>query len=177
MRFLMKLKAFACAFAFGFDCNGTWRFALNCIIHANRPGGEQMTRKSARPALLIALILLGLLILAAIVVFLAYASNGFGTGMPFSGPNDQPPQVFILQPVDTTLITSGQGLSVAAYAISPGGLGRIDFLVDGHAEQQFAPDTAIQEGDASFHWFSSAAGEHRLSVIAYDLRDRPSAGV
>ena len=78
-----------------------------------------MICKSARPALLIALIPLGLLVLAA-------------------------------------------------------GLSRVEFLVDGLVEQQFVPVAVLQEGDASFHWFSSAAGEHHPSVIAYDLCDRPS---
>lgn len=85
------------------------------------------------------------------------------------------PIISIIQPDAELAITSGQGLLVIAQAKGDLPIQRVDLLVnDEFASQQMLGQAEAREVTVSIPWFSSELGRHSLSVIAYDIRNRPS---
>lgn len=117
-------------------------------------------------------------VVTLIVCLLVVAAGGWFYSNPSSNPLslvNPPPVIQIAMPADGTVISSGQGMALAAEAVSETGLSRVDFMVDGDVAQQHFPTTAGATFDAPvFVWFGVKPGWHKLGVVAYDSLGRAS---
>ncbi len=132
-----------------------------------------MNPKLIRLLVAIMVFVVCLFVVAAGIWF--FSPGGQGYLQSFSTP---PPVVRIASPSDGSLITSGQGIGLAAEAVAEGGLSRVVFIVDGQVVQENVPPQAGTKVDMPvFIWFGARAGWHTLAVVAYDMAGRASPEV
>ena len=85
------------------------------------------------------------------------------------------PRITILQPTNKTIINSGRGLFVVSHGEAQKGIEHIDLFVDDEfTAQRIAWNSESHSFDATFSWFGSLPGIHKISVIAYDTQGRAS---
>lgn len=78
-------------------------------------------------------------------------------------PTNRPPSVHVVQPLDRTIFTEGDPVTILANALDADGtVARVEFRIDGVvvAEDREAPFT--------WTWVDAGAGDHRLEVRATD---------
>ena len=131
-----------------------------------------MKRKHAGPLIFLLIVIIGLVFVVIEIGFLIFLQRG-NSPLALLG---QPPTISIMHPLGDRVIDSGDGIMLAAEAVSESGLQRVDFLVDGNVEQQYIVNpVGATTGNVFFPWFGSTTGVHQLSVVAYDTQGRTSA--
>jgi hypothetical protein len=97
-------------------------------------------------------------------------------GWFFIAPNYQSePMVNFTYPSDHTVVTSGEEVALVCQAKAENSIQRIDLLLNDVLAEQYFPQSADKTSlQTSFIWFTSTPGIHKLTVIAYDQRDRAS---